>query len=503
MVSDMSRINIGWGRREISLDVPMSLPGQAYMRISEKVLDPMYITALCLEKDGQCVVFMSCDMLSPMGLECVCDMVQARIPQFKGEWILPNGTHAHTGGARRETPEKTPDGKEIYSGEKYKAFVEQMATEAVCQAWESRKPGGVSYGYGYAVVGHQRRAVYFEDIGKRQHPLVLAPNGHGAMYGKTNDPLFSHFETGADHFVNALFTYDEGGALTGMLINVPCPSQTSEMFCMQTADYWNEVREGVKAEFGEQVYVLPQCAAAGDISPRILHYQAAQKRRMLLKYGADYENEPDPKKKKFIKSMAERKDIAERILLAVKDIHSWAQKEILTEPVLKHRMELVPIHKRMVTEEEAQAARDKIRQLESLVPDRESMTDEEYRVAMSRYNSVRNRSVNALKRFEEQGGEDPYVHTTVHAVQVGEVAFASNRFEMYQDYMHRIQARSPFLQTFVVQLASFEGGRYLPTERGVKNKGYSASIACNLAGFEGGQELVEGTLRMLNELKES
>lgn len=497
----MSKISIGWGRREISLDEPMSLPGQAIMRISEKVLDPMYVTALCLEKDGQCVVFMSCDMLSPMGMEGVCDLVKEKHPEFQAEWILPNGTHAHTGGARRETPEKTPDGKDIYPGEKYKEFTVRMGAEAVCEAWESRKPGGVSYGYGYAVVGHQRRTVYFED--KSTNALSLAPNGHGVMYGKTNDPQFSHYETGADHFVNAMFTYDEQNALTGMLVNVPCPSQVSEMFCMQTADFWHDVREGVREEFGEGVYVLPQCAAAGDMSPRILHYQKAQQRRMKLKYGADYESVEDPDQKKFIKSMAERKDIAERILLAVKEIYSWSQKEILTEPVLKHKMELVPIQKRLVTDQEAQECRDKIQAMEAMIPDRDSCTDAEYRKAVSRYNSVKNRNTNALARYEKQSQEDLYLHTVVHAVQVGEIAFASNRFEMFQDYMHRIQARSPFIQTFVVQLASFEGGRYLPTERGVKNKGYSASIFCNIVGHEGGQELVEGTLRMLNELKEN
>ena len=498
----MSQIKIGWGRREISLDEPMSLPGQAIMRISEKVLDPMYVTALCLEKDGQCVVFMACEMLSPMGMEGVCDLVVQKHPEFKPEWILPNGTHAHTGGSRGETPEKTPDGKDINPGLKYKEFTVQMGAEAVCEAYENRKPGGVSYGYGYAVVAHQRRSVYFEDRGKTQGPLVLAPNGHGVMYGKTNDPMFSHYEDGADHFVNAMFTYDSDNKLTGMLINVPCPSQVSEMFCMQTADYWHDVREAVAQEFGSDVYVLPQCAAAGDLSPRILHYLAAQRRRMRLKYGADYEKIEDPEEKRFVKCMAERKDIAERILLAVKDIYSWAQKEILTEPVLLHKMEKIPIRKRMVTEEEAQECRDKLKELESLVPEREGMTDEEYRKAMSRYNSVKNRQLRSLERYEKQTQEDPMLHTVVHAVQVGDIAFASNRFEMYQDYMHRIQARSPFMQTFVVQLASFEGGRYLPTERGVKNKGYSASIACNIVGFEGGQELVEGTLRMLNELKE-
>ena len=284
-----------------------------------------------------------------------------------------------------------------------------------------------------------------------------------------------------------------------MLLNVPCPSQVSEMFCMQTADYWHDVRQLVAQEFGDDIYVLPQCAAAGDLSPRILHYFKAQQRRMRLKYGADYASIEDPVEKRFVKCMAERKDIAERIVAAAKEIYSWSRKEILTDPELLHKMELVPIRKRQITEEEAQECRDKLKELESLVPEREGMTDEEYRKAFSRYNSVKNRQLRVLERYEKQK-EDPILNTVVHVVRVGEIAFASNRFEMYQDYMHRIQARSPFLQTFVVQLASFEGGTYLPTERGVKNKGYSASIACNLVGFEGGQDLVEGTLRMLNEL---
>ena len=67
--------------------------------------------------------------------------------------------------------------------------------------------------------------------------------------------------------------------------------------------------------------------------------------------------------------------------------------------------------------------------------------------------------------------------------------------------MHRIQARSPFIQTFITQLAN-GASAYLPTFRGAANKGYSASIFCNQIGPEGGQELVEYTLQTLNELKQ-
>ena len=91
----------------------------------------------------------------------------------------------------------------------------------------------------------------------------------------------------------------------------------------------------------------------------------------------------------------------------------------------------------------------------------------------------------------------------MHAVRVGDVAFTTSSYETYMDYMHRIQARSPFIQTFPIPVASFGGGSYMATERAMEGKGYSASIFCNQVGAEGGQELVETTLELLNELAEN
>ena len=117
----------------------------------------------------------------------------------------------------------------------------------------------------------------------------------------------------------------------------------------------------------------------------------------------------------------------------------------------------------------------------------------------SRYDSLKNRNTRVLNKYENQK-TDKTLEITVHAVQIGEIAFATNRFELYQDFQHRIQARSPFTQTFIIQLGGDNGGTYLPTTRGVANKGYSACIFDNQVGPEGGQELVENTLEMLNEL---
>ena len=132
----------------------------------------------------------------------------------------------------------------------------------------------MAYGYGYAVVAHSRRVIYSTDQGAK-NPFTAAPNGFGVMYGSTKKPDFESYEAGADHFLNAMFTYDANDKLTGMIVNIPCPSQLSEHFTKLSADYWCEVRQAVAKEFGEDVFVLPQCAAAGDLSPRTLHYKEA------------------------------------------------------------------------------------------------------------------------------------------------------------------------------------------------------------------------------------
>ena len=494
-------IQIGWGRAEISVDEPVSIPGQAILRISEGIMDPLYATALCIDGgQGQdAVIFCSCDLTSLRGktLSGTLEKVAALRPEIPVNNIIMNTTHTHTSCTQGKTPEKSPDGKDIYSGEKYVEFLTDQCAKAICQAWDCRTPGGVAYGYGYAVVAHSRRVVYFDDYSLRGFSQSLSPNGHGVMYGKTNDDQFSHYESGADHFLNAMFTFDETGKLTGIVANVPCPSQISEMMSKLSADYWHDVRVAVGKEFGEDVYVLPQCAAAGDLSPRLLHYKEAQARRMKLKYGLEYD--PAGSNHQFNKCMAERYDIAQRIVEGLKDIYCWAKKEIFTDCPVRHIHKVMTLDKRLVTEEEKAWCEETIRQLAQQVPDPSQVDPEVYRKKKSRYDSVKRRNERVLQKYEEQK-TDKTLDMDCHVVRIGDVAFATNRFELYQDFMHRIQARSPFLQTFVVQLGGAIGGSYLSTWRGVANKGYGSCIFDNVVGPEGGQQLVEQTLELLQEL---
>ena len=500
----MEQIKIGWSKKEYSLDERVAILGQMYIRVSEGIADPLYATALCVDGgEGQnCVIFCGFDQggVNKETMAMTKEKVANLCPEVPVDSIIFNATHTHTAMPLGESARVTVDGVELYPWEKCREHATNQAAAAIVEAWKHRAPGGMGYGYGYAVVAHSRRSTYLEDMG--DDPSGIAPNGFAVMYGKTNDPRFSGYENGADHFLNLMFTFDKENKLTGVVVNVPCPSQTSEMDTFLSADYWCEVRQMVAAEFGEDVFVLPQCAPAGDTSPRILHYHQAQARRMELKYGLGYPTSKRTKEQTRNKCKAERLDIADRIVTGIRDVYSWAKKDIHTHVPVGHIGKEIQLERRKVTAEEADYCREKLKQLEVLVAEAEQLEGEAKRTRLSHLQSIVRRNKRAIERYEEKLDEEPFP-MDLHVVRIGDIAFATNRFEYYTDFMHRIQARSPFVQTFAVQLAGGNGGTgsYLPVERAQKNKGYGSSMFCNTVGYQGGQQIVEHTLELLHELK--
>ena len=67
------------------------------------------------------------------------------------------------------------------------------------------------------------------------------------------------------------------------------------------------------------------------------------------------------------------------------------------------------------------------------------------------------------------------------------------------DYMHRLQARSPFEQTFVIQLGMPGKGSYLGTERAQASRGYGVG-ATTLVSPAGGQMMIEKALETLKKM---
>ncbi len=480
---------IGWASRDISSDKPVGVHGQFHLRISQRVLDPITVTALVIDNGKDSVIFLSGDVTGFYGfmVKKILARVRELSPDLPAKKIVMNATHTHTTGdiaGMAKAGKEYPCDMELAPTEEYQEFFVSSAAVAIIDAWNSRKPGAVAWGYGFAVAGHSRRTVYYDDTSKRpgaeSTPGVLV-DGHARMYGNTNDPMFSHFEAGADHFINLLYTFNAKHKLTGAIVNVPCPSQCSEQEWALSADFWHEVRQNLRRTHGN-LFLLPQCAPAGDLSPRLLHYRKAQERRFRLK------------------ATTERQEIADRITAAFDEVLAWASKDIRDALALKHEIRAIALARRRITPKEY---RENVKALAALKAEPFAVkgTPKERLIHDSVLAARRNRAGRIIERYRSQDAE-PNVPMNLHVVKLGEIAFAFNPFELYMDYMHRIQARSPFEQTFVVQLTGDESAPsygYLATERGAWGGGYSASLYCNQVSPDGGRQLVESTLDLLNK----
>jgi len=87
----------------------------------------------------------------------------------------------------------------------------------------------------------------------------------------------------------------------------------------------------------------------------------------------------------------------------------------------------------------------------------------------------------------------------LHVARLGDIAFATSPFELFLDFGLRIKARSCAVQTFLVQLACDCSG-YLPTAKAIAGRGYGGEAPSNKVGPEGGQVLVEETLKSIAKM---
>ncbi|MCX7805757.1 MAG: hypothetical protein N3A38_11290 [Planctomycetota bacterium] len=495
MSSDVrQQLLIGWASRDVTPQRPVLLRGQFYARVSEGVMDPLTVTALALEsvRDGRPedrAILVSCDYVNISGalLAAVRERVRERLPDLDPHSVCLNATHTHTGpdtgsedplsiGSLPPMEGLSEEALGVMRRAEHLAFAAERIAGAVEEAWRSRAPGGIGFGLGHAVVGHNRRVSYY--------------TGQTRMYGKTDDPEFSHIEGGADHSVNLLCTWDAGRKLTGMVVNVACPSQVSEHLWQISADYWHEARVEIRGRFGAGLFILPQCGAAGDQSPHIQVGRAAEERMWRLT------------------GRTQRQEIAVRIADAVSAIMLLVEKDIDRNPIFAHRVEMVELPLRPLSEgdvREARAEAEKARaSYEALRKDLESHPEKTrvprwYKDISAAYSRML-WNLQVERRFEELKARTARP-VEIHVLRLGAVAFATNPFECYLDFGLQIKARSRAVQTFVVQLAGGDiVGSYLPTDRAAAGGSYGAIPASTPFGPEAGRLLVDRTVELINGL---
>ncbi len=496
-------IKIGWSTRDVSTNEPVGITGQFHQRISKGCIDAITVTALVVEREDTAIILSGDFVCISDGLLAeVKESVKAKKAEIPTDNIIFSATHTHTSPRymRHLGFDNVPDSREIYPPEKYRAFLVDQVSDAIIEAYSTRSEGSFAYGYGTASVGVSRRSTYIDDFGARENSkkTSLAPNGHAMMYGITCDDMFAGYEGSTDSSVYFMFTFDKNEKLTGAVINVPCPSQCGEHESYLSADYWTFARKLIREKYGN-IHILPQCAAAGDLSPHILHAQDAQMRKFRLKYADDLEAKEIADSSYWPHEYYNKMDLGERVFHAFEETYPWASKEKIYDAPVIVKNAILPLDAWKITDEQYESAKEEYAEYfaEGFVKTDDEAADYFKNTVQT---SILGRYRRVIDRYES--GADK-VNTLIHVVRIGDIAFASNPFELYIDYQHRIQGRSPFVQTFIVQLAAQEMPRawgYLCTERAKANMGYSAIMYSCTVSPEGGRQLVDSTVDILKKL---
>ena len=491
--AEAAPLKIGWATADASTDKPVHLQGLNRRRVSQGLRDPITITALVIDNGEDFVVFNSWDTSCVFGTMAkrVRAGVEQKLPGFPVEKIIFNAIHTHTG------PSTGPGYDEPVDIEYRNMFIDK-AVDTIVRAWNDRKPGKIGYGYDFAVTAFSRRPVYMDDLRKRMgkdgKPKTpgLSPDIHAKLHGDSNDPYFSHMEAAPDPFVNFLFTYDMNDKLTGMIFNIAFPSQVSLPDMKLGSDCWSDIRRELKKEFGD-IYLLPQCAAAGDLTYKIPYYNKATARKHELRFG----------RKEAFPGEFERVRCTEQMMAALHRTLPWASKELYSDLPLRHINTVLHLKRFYATPERIAEAKENLAKLEELKKDKTLAPDKMKRVKDAFWRNKK------ILNLNDEIKKKPTWAMEFHVLRIGEVAFVSERYELYTDFGQRIQARSPFTQTFTIQLSAglpdLPGfvGAYLPTARSLPNGGYQSHPLNNYnsPSPEGGQQMVDEAVRLLYELK--
>lgn len=425
-VSDLP-FYVGWAKTDITPPKPVALIGQLHKRISTGVSDPLTATVLAIETRGEGnlkeqAMMVSCDLLFIQRFiqQQLQERIRTQLPDFDSAKLFLNATHTHTGPGFSDSTFKdlydVSHDPGVMKASEYAKFFLDRVLQAIVEAWNNRKPGGMSWALSYAAVGFNRRAHYFD--------------GTSVMYGTTNSANFSNVEGYQDNAVDLLFFWGPEIRLTGLVINLSCTSQETENLNEISADFWHDVRLELYKRHGKDLFIFPQCSPAGDQSPHLLY------RRQAEKVMDDR------------RGLSRRQEIARRIANAVDDVLPVAKTDIKNRIVFRHSI------------------------INLDIPEHQPPT----------------------LPFHETDSVHPI---EFHVLRLGDVAMATNPFELYLDYATRIEARSNAVLTMLIQLSCSSSG-YLPTDRGVKGGGYSADQF--IVGPAGGQVLVEETVKCINEL---
>ncbi len=471
--SHAAELWFGTATADITPDRPIPLTGGTSVRIGREIRSRLVANVLALEsrvgdQSLDQAILVACDLcvIRPGIQQAFRDYLSERMPEFDPNKLFLAATHTHEAPVLLQDRYDQADYQDAMQPKEYVPWLFEQMAQAVEHAWQNRQQGGVAWGLGHAVAGHNRRVTYRD--------------GTVRMHGNTNDPDFRHIEGFEDHSVHVLCFYDLQEQLKAVALTLATTAQ-AEGGSRVSADFWHDARNLIRDRHGDHVCVLGFCAPAGDQTPRPQVHRRAEQRMNQLR------------------GLSLSQEIGRRVANAVTDVAEAIAQDIHTDVPMVHHVRQIDLPALRVTQAEFDVAKKVCEDIDTKTELSRSdyWTRNLYRAVMDRYQA-------------QQQGEGLTYAMELHVIRLGDVAITTSPFELFLDYGIQIQARSPALQTFQIQLtgALQDHAYYLPTPRAISGgaldqrpfTNYSATVMNNLVGPEGGQVLVDRTVQAIQQL---
>lgn len=498
----MSDLLFGWSEVSITPSKKISLAGQFAERISQYVEKPLTVTAMAVESEDDQMVMVSCDLVSVAAnlVDLVREKLAGNNVGLNPAKVILAAIHTHTGPTYTRTRRQQnitgtssdsksllksmlpPDKKyieaanltnnpDVIQGDEMLDFLVERISRCIMEAWSKRQLGSFSNAFGRAAVGMCRRVGYND--------------GSAQMWGNTNTAVFEALEGGNDSGIELMYVFDESNKLTGIVANLACPAQCVQHRLFISPDFWGEVKAILREYFGENLYLLALCSAAGDQCPVDL-VRWVEPESDVNDPNLKRNNPPKRKADPSMFDLAGMRKAGKRVAREIIEVWNEGLDAAQTEPKFEHQVHWMQLPIRRTTLTEVANAKKAIKEYLS---DKPGDVD---------FNDTANLQVHLgiLRRYLDQEVVD-CLDTEVHIIRMGTVAFATNPFELFLDYGNQIKARSLAEQTFLVQLANGAEG-YLPTKKAEDGGHYSAFISSGQVGHIGGEQLVRETLQNIN-----
>ena len=463
-------MKIGFGIGEFTpYGRKISLLGQMHERITDKINDGIFVSAMLIVSENARTLWIAADalgMTAEASHECYLAAKEI-IPDLKEEEFVTSATHIHTGLSFEAYNSLTATEKEaenVIKSDECRKLLADAVAKAVQKSKESLEESRMEIAVSRIQTGVCRRMEY--------------KDGKTIMYGSTAREDFVKPESRDGGPMQLIYVYGQNNSLKGVVANLPCTAQCDEQANYVTSDYWGVVRDEITEKLGKDVIVLPLCRGAGDLTP---HH-----------YIDRFPTKPNDSIAGGRKSAIELgKRIAREIVYCIGetareycgDVHHYqAMKEIT-----------LPCH--TVTKEEYQWAKDFI---EKYKTDQDYIGDKsEFCTGNRRFNYLN--SHYKIRKYE--GNNCQEIKTRIYATIIDDIAFITSPFELFIEYSDRIRMALKDNIVYDVQLC-YERLGYMPTERAAKGGSYSTFTFNGACPASAGEILVKESIDLVKSIAE-